>query len=778
MQKGYRKRILNIVIFLLIFAGFAFILTVIPLLPAGLPLIISFLIAFITYKSPRLGMTLGCLLVGVSLLYHLARMNFMYILGEPQIRLLFILTIFLLFLVMPIGVETLEDALPISIGMISAGLLFFKQTFCLAIPLILVFATVYKKARIETSLFSYVLISFPLLILQYIKYGSQIERPPLYIPLDKLYADLQVKMSQFTFNEMFKMLLMIYESIMKPSPSLKELMSSKIINYLNSLPGIILFFVVLSGLISATFFFASQLASYINKIKIRTLRKYKNIIEPTFLIVTAACIIFIFWTLLDILQTPLNYKAEISSSYINFSIFGATVILSPISIADYLLKRGELIKARSVLLTRKAQEVRSRIDEFERLLRRIKKDLPIVIAPIERRVVLLRDDIDRIISSSSAGLYSLSELENEISNLDKILTGELDDLLKEIKGIVDEHYAHAFHRHILCISKLKDIGLKIKSQEKIVDPKEFQEEDMDSKIDHFKRLLDVGYSLVDEATQLYSKIYDITRSLYDPRLPADSPTLAIVNQKVEEKADPWEILDSICTSLFNLDKQYSAEISKSINNLRDSLNSITNLISRRESLMPVLGNSLHEIIEYANKAKSIQIGFETKELNVMKVVMVKETLDSILNISKNLLQVFYRELKRKEKMISDILPIEDYDWGKNVSLSERMKEAIDVTSNPSKYDVSRLTRVLYRSFSYFEECIGTLDLYNQQYEFLLNYIVAEFIIDELLKQKKQVYAHELPFDPRYSEEYLRIYFRQRYTKLLFDEESKMVMKRD
>jgi len=107
-----------------------------------------------------------------------------------------------------------------------------------------------------------------------------------------------------------------------------------------------------------------------------------------------------------------------------------------------------------------------------------------------------------------------------------------------------------------------------------------------------------------------------------------------------------------------------------------------------------------------------------------------------------------------------------------------MKEAIDVTSNPSKYDVSRLTRVLYRSFSYFEECIGTLDLYNQQYEFLLNYIVAELIIDELLKQKKQVYAHELPFDPRYSEEYLRIYFRQRYTKLLFDEESKMVMKRD
>ena len=354
---------------------------------------------------------------------------------------------------------------------------------------------------------------------------------------------------------------------------------------------------------------------------------------------------------------------------------------------------------------------------------------------------------------------------------------ELNSLYGEINRVMDEHYARASSQHLLCINKLKDIGLETESQTGISDIKEFHERDVNSKIDLFKKLLDAGYSLANEAVQLFEKIYDITRSLYDPRLPSNSPTIVIVKQKIEEKANPWEIIDAICVSLYNLEKQYSAEISKSVENLRESLNSIINLTAHKENLVPILSNSLPEILEHADKARTLQISFETKELNVMKVVMVKEALDSILNISKSLLTIFYRELKKREEMISGLLPIRDYEWGKNVSLIERMEEAIEVTSNPSRYEVSKLTSMIYRSFSYFEESIGTLDLYSQEYEFLLNYAVAESIIDELLRRKKHVYARELPFDPRYGEEYLRIYFRKRYTELLFDEENTMIMKR-
>jgi len=774
MQRGFRKKIFDIIIFALIFAGFAFILTTIPLLPLGLPLFISFLIAFAAFKSPKNGMTLGCLLVSISLVYHLARMNFIYVLGESEIRFLFVLLFILFFISISSSVERREDTLPISIGMISAGLLFFKQTFCLAIPLILVFATVYKKARLGLALTCYILISLPLQMLQYLNYGSQTERPPLYVPLDKIFVDLQKAMSRFTFNEIFRILGTIYEAVASPNSSLIESINS-IGNYLNSFPGMVVFFLILSGLISATAFATSYLASFLKQI--RAIKKYRDLVETLFSLITAVCIIFIFWTIMDALQYPLDFEAQVSSTNITSSILGTAGILLPISIGDYLLKQKELVEARSMLLVEKAQKARSKIDDFEQLLKRIKKDTPVVIAPIETRALLLKEDIDRIISRSSAGLYSLSEIEEKIDDLDKNLIIELNNLSEEINRIMEEHYARAFHQHSLCINKLKDIGLETKSQTEIADTKKFQERDINSKINLFKKLLDAGYSLADEAVQLFEKIYDITRSLYDPRLPSNSPTIVIVKQKIEEKANPWEIIDAVCASLYNLEKQYSAEISRSIENLRDSLNSIINLTVHRESLVPVLGNSLPEILGYANKARSIQTSFETKELNVMKVVIVKEALDSILNISKNLLSIFYRELKRKEIMISDLLPMEGYDWGKNVSLSERMEEAIEVTSNPSRYDVSRLTSILYRSFSYFEECIGTLDLYNQQYEFLLNYVIAESIIDEFLRRQKHVYARELPFDPRYGKEYLRIYFRQRYAGLFFDEESTMIMKR-
>ena len=168
MQSAFRKKIFDAITFILIFAGFAFILTMIPLLPLGLPIFISFLIAFAAFKSPMNGMTLGCLLVAISLTYYLARMNFMYVLGEPYIRALFVLLFILFFVAISSSVRRREDAIPIAIGTISAGLLFFKETFCLAIPLILVFATIYKKARLGIAISCYILISLPLEMLQYL----------------------------------------------------------------------------------------------------------------------------------------------------------------------------------------------------------------------------------------------------------------------------------------------------------------------------------------------------------------------------------------------------------------------------------------------------------------------------------------------------------------------------------------------------------------------------------------------------------------------------------
>ena len=773
MQSVFRKKILDAITFILIFAGFAFILTMIPLLPLGLPIFISFLIAFATFKSPMNGISLGSLLIAISLTYYLAKMNFMYIFGEPYIRALFVLLYILFFVAISSSVRRREDAIPIAIGTISAGLLFFKETFFLAIPLILVFATIYKKARLGIAISCYILISLPLEMLQYLNYGSQTGRPPLYVPLDRIFVDLHGAMTQFTFDEIFGIAGTIIRSIITQDSSLITSLVS-IRNYLNSFPGIVIFFLILSGLVSATALFISYIAGYLKQIE--RIGKNERFIESIFSIIAATSVIFIFWMIVDSLQYPLNFEAQVSSTSIAYSILGTIGIMLPISIGDHLLRRKEIREARSKVLAWKAEKIWKKINEFEKLLKRIKDDLPIVLASIERRVSLLKEDINRIVGSSKAGLYSLSEIDEKINEIDNEMLAELDALHEETNRVMEEYYARAYSQHQVCVNKLRDLGLETEGQTEIADIREFHRRDIDSKIDLFKKMLDAGYSLANEALQLFNKVYAITRSLYDPKLPSESPTIVIVKQKIEEKANPWEIIDAIYVSLYNLEKQYSAEVSKSIERLRESLNSISNLITYRGRLIHSLDN-FNEVLEYAGKAGSLQISFEAKEFNVMKVVMVKEALDSILEISKNLLSIFYSELKKREEMITGLLPLRNYEWGKNVSLHERMEEAIKITSNPSNYEASELISTIHQSLSYFEECIETLDLYSQEYEFLLNYATAESFIDELLRRKKNVYARELPFKPRYSAEYLRIYFRKQPSNLLFDEENIMIIKR-
>jgi predicted fused transcriptional regulator/phosphomethylpyrimidine kinase len=50
-------------------------------------------------------------------------------------------------------------------------------------------------------------------------------------------------------------------------------------------------------------------------------------------------------------------------------------------------------------------------------------------------------------------------------------------------------------------------------------------------------------------------------------------------------------------------------------------------------------------------------------------------------------------------------------------------------------------------------------------------------IEELLRQKKQVYAQDLPFNLKYAEEYLKLFYSQKYLEFSFDRENKSLMKK-
>ena len=78
---------------------------------------------------------------------------------------------------------------------------------------------------------------------------------------------------------------------------------------------------------------------------------------------------------------------------------------------------------------------------------------------------------------------------------------------------------------------------------------------------------------------------------------------------------------------------------------------------------------------------------------------------------------------------------------------------------------------LPRFEGYIDECIQTLVIYNERREFLLNYPMAKIAIEDQLKQKTRLTMADLPFETKYSAEYLRLFYLQNYTEYEFDKQN-------
>jgi hypothetical protein len=76
-----------------------------------------------------------------------------------------------------------------------------------------------------------------------------------------------------------------------------------------------------------------------------------------------------------------------------------------------------------------------------------------------------------------------------------------------------------------------------------------------------------------------------------------------------------------------------------------------------------------------------------------------------------------------------------------------------------------------------KECIETLTFYNEKHELLLNYPIAELAIEDLLRQRKRIFARDLPFELKFAEEYLKIYYMQRRENFIFDEADNALTRR-
>ena len=350
------------------------------------------------------------------------------------------------------------------------------------------------------------------------------------------------------------------------------------------------------------------------------------------------------------------------------------------------------------------------------------------------------------------------------------MDGELSDSLGSLSSELDELLARyqlaSNYQYSALVRNLRELGYEAKNPITLGFQKDQPTEE---RIETIRQVLDAGRLLGAEVDQLSEGIYSVLASLYDPSLPAESGTLTFAKQKLEEKTAPWIATDALIVALNNWNRNYSSEISKSIEALKKSLVYLAKLSAQSKTLSVVLGDKYPKIMDHLKKAAEIRTSIGKQPINLLNVTIARDAFQSSFAITKEVLSIIYEELKNKEQSIESLQPITDYFWEKNITLGEQMASEIEIISNSSKYTLNKAMESLPVAQSLIDQGVATVAVYNEKNELLLNYPVARTVIEDLIRQKKHISIEDLPFEPKDAEKYLRLFQYQRYREFSFDE---------
>ncbi len=775
-QKEDTKRIaeplpLKLLTTLVTFVAMAIGLSVVSLFSQPLPILLAVLVAFITFREPRFGMPIGTGLIGFGMIYHLADLNFISALGTIAAREYFIIILMTVLVLLPIIFNHYKDALAIDLGILAVALLFFTSTYFLAIPLILTSAVFFKKSVALTAVY-YALISAPLQIVQYFGYISTITRPdwwvtpgsapPLFVPLNSIFHQLTLSMGQFRLYDSSLVVYTITSQVTNTTVPTGRSVKDALSQYLDSFPGIMLFVVIVVGLALALVFLSSTL------IKNDSMSDL-NRLMPCFIATLAAALFFIF---AGALQGALAFTASVSGTSAVLGTLATLVFTLPAAFVSYTPKQTTT----PTEITDKIRALLDKLQVLEDQIKNVKTNIPVNVSSPEGKMLITKDSLEDIRRKSDMLYNETSDLTKkleELKNLDRDidgLEGELDTILSEYQIFISCEFAN-------WIGKLKDIGLDVKSTV----PVDFQRGlTIDARIDAIKQILDGGRILAHDIVQVAEPIYGIIRPLYDPNLPETSRAIEFAQQKLDQKEAPWIAIEALYNALNNWNRQYGAEILASMKYLKSSLTPIAELNSENEVLPPIFGENMPKVLDYAKKAESMKLSlekFEKDKLNIVDVLALEDNVQSFLLIAKDVLSMLYAEFINEEDSVDRLLPTKDYLWETNSTLRERLKKATETLSNPSNYKLNQIMENLPLYLSYVDEAVQTLAVYNERREFLLNYPMAQAAIEEQLKQKNHISPQDLPFQPKFAGEYLRLYYTQRFSEFSFDKENLQLTKK-
>ena len=748
-------------------------MSILPLFPQPLPILIAVLVAFVTFRDPRFGMPIGGAVIGLGLTYHLAALYFFSFLGAENIRIAVIVVWMALFIALPLIFHHYRSALAIDFGILAFISLFSAQTYFLAIPLILASAVFFKK-QVGLTIVYYVLLTVPLQIIQYFTYTVAIiarpdwwlepgSAPPVFVPLNSILANLGTSMSQFRLYDASQAVSTITGQLTWNPNFNGRTLTDALVQYRDSVPGILMFVVIVTGLSLALIFFSRMLVS-------QGSGSFVDRIIPCFV---ATCAAAFFFILLSALQTGLAFSADVSAGTMAFGILATLLFTFP---AVFMSNTPKQTTTNSEI-SEKAQALMSRLQVFEDQLNNVKENIPVVVSSPEGKLLIIKDSLEDTLKKFSEHYYEPAELNSKFTELKKF-SKDIDELELELDRILSEYQILANCEFSSWVGKLTSSGLKIDSKLNA----DFQKDmPLDQRIETIKKTLDEGRSVAKTVLGVAEPVYGVIRPLYDPDLPEKSGAIEFARQKLEQKEAPWIAIEALHNALNNWKRQYGAEILASMKYLENSLVPIASLSGEGEVLEPILRENLPRVLGYAKKAENMKLALEKSskrdELNILDVVTLKDDVQSVLVMAEDVLSMLYAELVSDDKVIERLLPTEDYPWEKNSNLDERLKKVTETLANPLGDKINQVMEHLPTYLSYVDETVQTLVVYNERKEFLLNYPTALAAIEEQLKHKSQLLPQDLPFQDKFASEYMRLYYMQKLGEFDFDKEGMRLTKK-
>lgn len=742
-------------------------LSIMPLFPQPLPAILAFLIAFLAYKKPILGMPIGGLTIGLGLMYNLSKMNFISQLGSPEVRGAVVFIFLFLFTVLPIIFRSRKAVLSINFGIIAAILLFFGQTYFLAIPLIFTAMVLFKRISFLSVVY-YALISVPLQIMQYLNLILPIEQwewwilpgtsPPIFVPLTGIFASVQESMLQFRLYDTSIVVNSIIDQINIDPPVLPHTVGEMISHYLDSFPGIVMFIFMAIGLVSAVVFLTRMFFA-------RSNISHGERLVPT---MSATVGVALFFILANSLQGALAFRVDINSGHIALATFATLLFTLPTFLMDYTPKE----RASVDMIREKAKELQKKLQFSDDELAEVKSSLPMVCGPLEVKMFMIKDSLNDILGKTSMRLEDASEIDKIFSDLDG-LNRDVDNLMFELDTAIGERQIFVNCEYSKWVGMFRDIGLEPEVAEKIP----FQQtEPLKMRIEQIAKVLEAGRALANEIIDIAKQAYAVIRSFYDPSLPEENVSITFAQKKLE-KATPWMALDALFNALTNWNKQYKAQISKSVDHLQKSLAIIADLAAQNGRLLRVLGDDFPKMMEDVKKAETIQLDIKKRALNVISVIAIKDVFQSSFNIARDVLSILYERLKSKEKAVELLSPSEDFLWDKNDPLIKRMDSAMKIVLESSNIKLGEVLESLPKFLGYVDDCVETIGSYSDMEELLLNYPIAEMTFENLFREKTSVSVKDLPFEPKYAEEYLKLFYSQKFSEFSLDRTNMLLTKK-